>query len=453
MSVVIAIVAFVGVLGALVLIHEFGHFAAAKYFGVRVETFSLGFGKRLFGVKRGDTDYRVSVLPLGGYVKMSGENPLEPSTGDPGEFQSHPRWQRFVIALAGPFMNIVFAFALLTGIFMVHYEHPAYLDHPAVVGWVVDGSPAETAGLQVGDRIVRADDAQDPTWEDLTYKMLLNPDQPVDLAMQRGSQLISTKITVPSDKQTRQPTDPGWAPADPVRVETVEKDMPAAKAGLAPKDEIVEIDGRAVRSLIGVQLYLQKMKGKPVELTVLRNDSKNAQQQVKLTVTPVLASTQESEGEKYYRLGFSAPPAMAINKLPFGAAVRKSLETNVRFSGMVFELLHKLVQRKVSIKQFDGPVGISRAAGEAAQQKGWAPLLLLMALISLQLGIFNLLPFPIMDGGVILLLAIESVMRRDINARVKERIYQAAFVFLVLFAVVVIYNDIAKLPGLGKFLP
>src|SRR3954454_4907818 len=134
MSVVIAIVAFVGVLGALVLIHEFGHFAAAKYFGVRVETFSLGFGKRLFGVKRGDTDYRVCVLPLGGYVKMSGENPLEPSTGDPGEFQSHPRWQRFLIALAGPAMNIVFAVVLLTGVFMWHYEEPAQNEHPAVVG-------------------------------------------------------------------------------------------------------------------------------------------------------------------------------------------------------------------------------------------------------------------------------------------------------------------------------
>jgi regulator of sigma E protease len=444
-----AIVAFVGVLGALVLIHEFGHFAAAKFFGVRVETFSIGFGKRLLGFKRGDTDYRISVLPLGGYVKMSGENPLEPGTGDPAEFMSHPRWQRFVIALAGPVMNIVLAVALLTGIFMVHYEHPAYLDQPAVIGWVVDGSPAQAAGLQVGDRIVRAEDAQDPTWEDLTFKMLLNPDQPVDLAVQRGTEILPMKITVPSDKQTKQPGEVGWAPADPVRVDTIEKDMPAAKAGLLPNDEIVEIDGHAVKSLVGVQMYLQTAKEKPVQFTVLRSGS----ERVILTVTPVLASSEESGGEKYYRVGFSAPPSVKIDRLPFGAAVTKSAETNLRFSGMVFELLHKLVQRKVSIKQFDGPVGISRAAGQAAQQKGWAPLLILMALISLQLGIFNLLPFPIMDGGVILLLVIESIMRRDINARLKERIYQAAFVFLILFAVVVIYNDIAKLPGLGKFLP
>jgi len=452
MSVLIAIVAFVAVLGLLVLIHEFGHFAAAKLFGVRVETFSIGFGKRLLGFKRGDTDYRISALPLGGYVKMSGENPLEPTTGDPGEFMSHPRWQRFVIALAGPFMNIALAVVLLTGIFMVRYEHPAYLDQPAVIGWVVDGSPADAAGLQVGDRIVRIENAQNPTWEDLSFKMLLNVDQPVEIAVQRGSAIMPMKITVPSDKETRQPGDPGWAPADTVRVDTVEKDMPAAQAGLLPGDEIVQIDGHAVKSLVGVQLYLQKAKDNPVELTVLRGAPPSGQQ-VKLTVKPVLAASSESGGEKYYRVGFSAPPSQRIDHLPFTAALSRSVETNIRFSGMIFELLHKLVQRKVSIKQFDGPIGIGRAAGDAAQRKGWLPLILLTAAISLNLGIFNLLPIPIMDGGVILLLAIEGLMRRDINARLKERIYQAAFVFLILFAVVVIYNDLAKLPGLGKFLP
>ena len=197
-----------------------------------------------------------------------------------------------------------------------------------------------------------------------------------------------------------------------------------------------------------MQLYLQKAKDAPVELTVLRSG-----QQAKLTMKPVLAPSEGSEGEKYYRVGFSAPGRQRVDRLPFTTALTRSVETNIRFSGMIFELLHKLVQRKVSIKQFDGPIGIGRAAGDAASRKGWLPLILLTAAISLNLGIFNLLPIPIMDGGVILLLGIEAVMRRDINARIKERIYQAAFVFLILFAVVVIYNDIAKLPGLGKFLP
>ncbi len=152
-------------LGTLVFIHEFGHYAAAKLFGVRVEVFSLGFGKRLFGFKRGDTDYRVSALPLGGYVKMSGENPMEESSGDPGEFMSHPRWQRFVIAIAGPAMNVLFSVVVLTGVFMMHYEHPAFLDKPAIIMAVDDNSPAAKAGVQPNDRIVSADGVDKPNWE------------------------------------------------------------------------------------------------------------------------------------------------------------------------------------------------------------------------------------------------------------------------------------------------
>src|SRR6267143_5024030 len=128
------------VLGFMILIHEFGHYAAAKYFGVRVEVFSIGFGKRLLGFKKGDTDYRIAAIPLGGYVKMSGENPMDDRTGDPGEFLAHPRWQRFIIAIAGPAMNILLAIVLLTVVYMVHYEYPIYMDQAAVVGYVDPGS-------------------------------------------------------------------------------------------------------------------------------------------------------------------------------------------------------------------------------------------------------------------------------------------------------------------------
>src|SRR5690349_24034802 len=142
----IAIVSVAFVLGVMILIHEFGNYAAAKLFGVRVEVFSIGFGKRLLGFRRGDTDYRVSLIPLGGYVKMSGENFMEERTGAPYEFMSHPRWQRFVIAIAGPVMNLALAVALLTAVFMIRYEHPIYLDKPAVIGWVLENSPAAKAG-------------------------------------------------------------------------------------------------------------------------------------------------------------------------------------------------------------------------------------------------------------------------------------------------------------------
>src|SRR5437016_8592182 len=145
-----SVLAMVVVLGFMILIHEFGHYAAAKYFGVRVEAFSIGFGPRLVGFKKGDTDYRISAIPLGGYVKMSGENPMDERTGDPKEFLSHPRCHRFIIAIAGPAMNIVLAIGLLTCVYMVHYEAPVFLDKPAVISWIKQASPAVKAGLTPG---------------------------------------------------------------------------------------------------------------------------------------------------------------------------------------------------------------------------------------------------------------------------------------------------------------
>ncbi len=171
------------ILGFMILIHEFGHYATAKLLGVRVEVFSIGFGKRLFGFRRGDTDYRIAAIPLGGYVKMSGENPMDARTNDPGEFMSHPRWHRFIIAIAGPAMNILFAVGLLTCVYMVHYEYPAVLDEPAVIGWVLQDTPAAKAGIVVGDRIVRIDGIQNPTWEQVIPREALNPNQPLDVVL------------------------------------------------------------------------------------------------------------------------------------------------------------------------------------------------------------------------------------------------------------------------------
>src|SRR5271157_1620307 len=182
------------VLGILILIHELGHFIAAKYFGVRVEVFSIGFGKRLLGWRKGDTDYRISALPLGGYVKMSGENPMETRTGDPGEFLSHPRWQRFVIALAGPAMNIMLAIALLTGVYMVHFEYPAVLDETPVVGYVSPNTPAEKAGIQVGDKIVRVDNIENPNWEQLEVKEALSPNHPLRFGIERDGKVIEQTL-------------------------------------------------------------------------------------------------------------------------------------------------------------------------------------------------------------------------------------------------------------------
>ena len=443
-SFLIAVVSMAVVLGIMILVHEFGHFAAAKWFGVRVDVFSIGFGKRLAGFRRGETDYRISALPLGGYVKMAGENPLESRSGAPEEFMSHPRWQRFVIAIAGPAMNIILAVTLLTGVFMVHYEHPVFLDQPAVIGWVLEKSPAAKAGIEQGDRIVRIDGEQNPTWEDVIWKVIASPKQPVDVAIQRGNQILEKEIE-PQPDGADQYGAIGWVPDQPITVTELEPDMPAAKAGLQLGDEIIAINGAPMRSLFDVIHYLQKNGDKPVDVTAVRNG-----QQLHLSMTPV--QTEEG-GQKSYRLGFRSEP-VHVDKLPFAQALNRSLEENKKYSLLIVDLVQKMVQRKVSIKQMEGPIGIARASGDAARQPGWTPLLQLMAMISLNLGIFNLLPIPILDGGMILLLIIESIMRRDISMRIKERIYQTAFVFLLLFVVVVIYNDLMKaLPGLAQRLP
>src|SRR5215472_8127690 len=434
------------VLGIMILVHEFGHYAAAKLFGVRVDVFSIGFGKRLVGFRRGDTDYRISALPLGGYVKMAGENPLESHSGAPDEFTSHPRWQRFVIAAAGPAMNILLAVGLLTGVNMFHYERPVYLDQPALIGWVVENSPAEKASIQAGDRIVRIDGWQNPTWDDVVLKSAIQTSKPLDLAVQRGNDILEKQIP-PSENwaDAEQMRSVGWIPDEPIVITQLESQMPAAKAGMRVGDQIVAINGQPVRSLMAVIRYLQQSGDKPVSIVALR-DAKELQ----FTATPVITA---DGGQKRYRLGFQSEPT-TVSRLPFAAALSKSIEQNKKYSLLIVDMVRKLIRHEASIKQMEGPIGIARASGEAARQPGLTPILALMAGISLNLGIFNLLPIPILDGGLILMLIIEGLLRREISVRIKERIYQTAFVFLVLFAVVVIYNDIMKVvPGLSHRLP
>jgi regulator of sigma E protease len=424
------------ILGFMILIHEFGHYAVAKLLGVRVEQFAIGFGKRLIGFRKGETDYRINAIPLGGYVKMSGENPMDERTGDPAEFMSHTRWHRFLIAIAGPFMNIVLAIVLLTCVYLVHFESPVYLDQPAVVGYVDPGSAAAKAGVQRGDRIIQIDGIHDPTWEQVGVRELLSPNQTLPFAVQRDGQLIQGSV-VPASITSSEIGSAGWFPNEPVVVGDLEPNMPGAKVGLKERDKIVSMDGQPVPSIQVMIERLQQTKDKPVQLEVLRNG-----ETLHFTATPVLANA--ASGEKHYRLGFKNSPETKVTSLSLPQAFSHSVADNKRYSVILLELVGKLVQRKVSLKTVSGPIGIAQQAGAAAQEKGWTPLLALTAAISLNLGIFNLLPIPIMDGGVILLLFIEGLMRRDISLRIKERIYQAAFVFLVLFAAMVIYNDIAK---------
>ena len=447
------------ILGFMIFIHELGHFMVAKALGVRVEQFAIGFGKRLIGFRKGETDYRINAIPLGGYVKMSGENPMDEHTGDPAEFMSHSRWHRFLIAIAGPSMNILLAIVLLTVVYRVHYEYPAYRDLPAVVGWVEHDSPAAKMGIQRGDRIVQIADVQDPTWGDVMAKDMLNPNQPLHVVLQRASQKISEDI-VPEAVTVNEVGSAGWNPDEQVIVGALESGMPAEKAGIREGDRITALDNQPVTSIDSMIQSLQQTKGKPVSVTVVRGN-----QTANFTIRPVLAPNtpisrnrenwfdrllrrlgfggHAPKTEEHYRIGFTYSSEMKVGSLPLREAFARSVSENRANSLILLDLVGKLVQGKISAKTISGPIGIAQVAGEAAQE-GLTPLIGITAMISLQLGIFNLLPIPIMDGGVILLLFIESLMRRDISLQIKERIYQAAFVFLILFAAMVIYNDIAK---------
>lgn len=433
---IVAIPVMAVVLGIMILVHEFGHYAVAKLLGVRVEVFSIGFGKRLIGFKRGDTDYRIAAIPLGGYVKMSGENPMDDHTGDPAEFMSHPRWHRFLIAIAGPFMNIVLAIVLMTGVFMFHYEHEWSLYKPADIAWVLQGSAAQKAGIEPGDKIIRIDGTQNPTWQDVMLRVYLNPNQPVNVSILRGNQMLE-KTVVPAAAGRERIGFAGWVPLEPNVITELTQKMPAQNAGIELGDVIVSINGTPMRSMAETTEFIRGHGPEPLDFAVERNGKL-----LHFNVTPV-PTQYEGDKNPVLRVGISSNP-VEVDKLPFAQAFPRALEFSKKNSVLIVELVEKMIQRKVSVKQVSGPIEIARISTEAVLQPGWTPLLGVMAAISLNLGIFNLLPIPILDGGVILFLIIEGLMRRDISLRVKERIYQAAFVFLVLFAVMVIYNDIAK---------
>lgn len=436
------IIAVIFVLGVMILIHELGHFLAAKHFDVRVDAFSFGFGPRLFGRKVGETDYRVCLLPLGGYVKMAGEQPSDEHTNDPREFMCKPRWQRLIIAAMGPAMNVVLAVALLVGLFMVRYERLAIQQEQPVIGDVEANSPAEKAGLQEGDKIVAIDGKQNPLWEDVTIRIVASPGRAVSLKVERGATEFDATVT-PSADPVSGIGYAGWSEQVPMQVSDVFVGLPADKVGLKPGDLLVSINGQPIRSYHKLQNMLQKLGSQPVTLEFLRNGEKKA-----AIVTPIFHTSAE-EG-KAWRIGVNLVPKYdkVITRLSFTEALNESLDQNHKNATLIFQFLRAVVQRRMSPKSLEGPIGIARLSGQAARH-GFSDLIVLMSAISLNLGIFNLMPIPILDGGVIVLLLLESLLGRDISLAVKERIVQVGFVFLMLLFVFVIYNDILKMVAHG----
>ncbi len=440
------------VLGIMVLVHEFGHFAVAKLCGIRVEVFSIGFGKRLFGIKRGDTDYRISVLPLGGYVKMAGDNPGEAPSGDPGEFNAHPRWQRICVALAGPFANFILAIALVAAMYTVHFEKQEYLAGPAVVDYVSPATAAAKTGVHPGDTVVHFDSIENPKWEEIAIHSVLNLNHTVPFSfIHDGQRTDSTLFIASKDSPDKFTLDSlGIIPrmqAEPIKILRVVDSTPAQRAGLQANDVIASIDGVTLHSVGALLDYLQDQAGKPADLRILRNG-----QTLPIALTPELSDS--GDGTKAYRIGFApAPVPVIVEKLPVGAALTESWTFFKKNSLLIRDVLAGMFTRHVSVKMLSGPIGIGQQVHEAIQMPGWNHIIELMAGISINLGIFNLLPIPILDGGMILFLLIESLFRRDINQQFKERVYQVAFVCLLCFAAFVIFNDVTKLGLFSKLKP
>jgi regulator of sigma E protease len=418
----------------MIFVHELGHFLAAKFFGVRVLVFSLGFGPRLLHWTRGDTDYRISALPFGGYVKMAGDDPSANRQGDPGEFLSKPRWQRFMVVVTGPTMNILLAVLLLAGLYRFHYQKPAYEEQPARVGDMEEDSPAGQIGLRPGDLVVRLDGLQNPRWEDVQMKVLTTVGEAIPLEVERDGKTLNLALTPRAEGPDRVGYA-GWYPYEPGVIDKVEPGLPASRAGLRPGDEIVGVEGRKVLYGRRVAYLLQSGKGKPVQLSILRDG-----QEFRATLTPVLTDVM---GEKVWRIGVSFHSDMIVKRLPWGAAIGASLEDNSRNCLAWFDVMGKILTRRLSARSLAGPIGIAQLTGEM-YRAGLPELVMLVSFISLNLGLFNLLPIPVLDGGVILLLLIEGLIRRDLSVRVKERFVQVGFLFLLLLVVFLTFNDIVK---------
>lgn len=450
MTVLIGILSFIFILGAAVVLHEFGHFIVAKLFKIRVETFSVGFGPRLFGRKWGQTDYRVSAIPLGGYVKLGGDESNSPIEGAGASdipehemFNLRPRWQRILVALAGPVMNIITALSIpLAGALM--YGVPAT---PApVVSALSSGGAAEVAGLQRGDRIVSFNGIENPKWNTIRGDALLSPGQPLPLVVERNGQRITLTITptaVTEDGETAGFLDfvPDYGEV-PVIVRELVPNTPATEAGLQLRDVILAVNGQPVHSAEQVSQYIRDHKSQPITLTIDR-----AGQRLDIT-----ASVRKlSDGKE--RLGFTPDEEIPLQRVGLASAATYAVNSNLEILRLTGKALGQVATGQRSARNtLSGPIGIYNAAAASVERLGWAGVFGMLGFLSLNLGIFNLLPIPVLDGGAIFLLLLEGLLATiglKLSMTVRERIQQVGFVMVILLMVFVISNDVVKLFSRG----
>ena len=433
------LLAFLFVLGVLVFVHELGHFLAARRLGVRVLTFSLGFGPKLLKFRRGDTEYCISAVPLGGYVKMAGENPDDPRTGKPDEFLSKTKWERFQILIMGPAMNIILAVVVMAVVLAQGAEVPVYQDQPPVVGAVSPGSPADRVGIERGDRVLSVAGAPVETWDDLFLAIGTRADRDVAVTLLRGGQ--TRTVQVRPEPQTRfEIGNIGVLPDINPIVASVIAGQPAEQAGLKAGDVVLAVNGERMTTRTQLIEAISRNGGRQIDLTIQRDGG-----EMHVTATP------EQQGERGMLGVYVTEPTRRFDPNAL-EAIQMSVERNIEFSGLIFKTLGGLFVGETSPRQLMGPVAIAQLSGESAQA-GWIALFTLMASISLNLGLLNLLPIPVLDGGHILIMAVEGVARRDFSMAVKEKMLLAGFALLMMLMVTVIYNDLTRISWIENLMP
>ncbi len=441
------LLAFLFVLGVLIFVHELGHFVMARRVGVRVLKFSLGFGPRLVGFKRGDTEYVISAIPLGGYVKMAGENPDDPRSGRDDEFLSKSKWERFQILIMGPLMNLILAVVVTAGVLMNGAEIPSFQSEPPVVGQVVQGSPAERAGIQTGDRIVSVGGREVNTWEQFFIAIGTRASRATEVTILRNAKEFTVAVT-PTPQTRYEVGDIGVLPDAHPNVASVRPGSPAERDGLKAQDVILRVDGATTTFARDFIEAISKKPNTPVKVDVERGGAVQQLTLVPEANTGACPSLPQGSG----CIGITiAEDVTRINPGPI-EAVGLSIKRNYESAGLIFMTIGQLITRETSTRQLMGPLAIAQLSGESAQQ-GWIPLFALMASISLNLGLLNLLPIPVLDGGHIFIMALEGLARRDFSIRVKEKMFLAGFAVLLMLMVTVIYNDLTRIPIIERLMP
>jgi regulator of sigma E protease len=437
---VTTLLSFVFVLGVLIFVHELGHFLMARRIGVRVLTFSLGFGPKIVNVKRGDTEYCISAIPLGGYVKMAGENPEDARTGASDEFLSKSKWQRFQVLVMGPVMNLALAWVVMALVLYQGAPTPAFEDHPVVIGSFVENSVAQAAGLRVGDRITEVDSNPIQDWEDFGLAVVPKANRQIFLTIERDGKTFRQPVT-PASVSKFEMGDLGIMPVLNPQVAIVNEGEAADAAGLQRGDVILSAAGeRDVAQKRLIELF-QSSPEKPIPLEIRRGS-----EIIQVVVTPRTVSGVS-------RIGATLREAEVREVKPgFFEAFQLSAVQNWEWTQLILTTLKGLFTADTPVKQLMGPVGIAEMSGNAASA-GWIPLFTLMAMISLNLGLLNLMPIPVLDGGHIMILALEGVSRRDFSMKVKEKMLLVGFVLLVTLMVTVIYNDLTRVEWFNRLMP